>query len=99
MPPNPMPEDYSDLKTNIQLLAQRVSITEKHLNRLGDSSRTLSTDIQQLRGHTESNDRILDHRLQQIGADIEETHKRLWMILIGLIGTAFALLLEFIIKK
>lgn len=87
------------LDTNIRLLVQRVSITEDHLNRLGDSVRVNSRDINKLEAQTSKNDELLTYRLNQITASQKETSNRYWGVVCGLVVTALITLFEILVKK
>jgi len=94
------PDDTTgSLDTNIRLLAQRVTTTEKDLHRLGDTVRLNTRELQSLEAQVKSVDNQLDYRLNAIEASAKELSDRVWVVILGLAGTFGALVIDILMKR
>jgi archaellum component FlaC len=87
------------LNTQIQLMAQRLGYLEADVNRLGDKTRTNSVDIQTMKNELTKTDELQKQTIERIQLDLSVVFNRFWTVMLGLIGTVLALLVQSVIRK
>lgn len=86
------------LDTNVRLLAQRVTIMESDMKRLGDSMRLSSRDISKLEALTAKNDEMLGYRLEDINSKLKEMSEASKDFKRWLMGISSALVVTFLLS-